>query len=513
MTTQDDNLISIRLSSDRLEASLVIMPGIDRNYVSADVALAKALSQAIQPGPKLNQSISEAINAFNSHDLESYGEFRYLVAEGQPSEDGVDGQFVLEPDLEAIHEHSKKRVIENGPPAESDSADETLDHRERSTLMVVKAGQRLGQVQRATDGIDGTDVCGNTIRAKAGKQAPVTFDSQTIELHENGAVIAKIAGQLVIEHNSVHISPSLIINDYVDYSTGNIDFPGNIEVHRGIRDCFEVTSGKSIKVMGLVEAADLVAARNIELPGGISGREKGTLHAGRDLIAHYLNGAECRVGRNLVVDKEICDCDIFVIGNVRSPSATIMGGHLSALGACEFQQVGSEAGSHTVISLGRADALDELVRDSLGLIKKLADKAAKAHAQMQELRDDPDASSLKAEMMTTLQFEAAEAEAKIVPIKDALQAAYTLIKDNCEPVLTVQGMLCQDTDIRAGGTRAVFKQCLKGPIAIKLDEQGEMICLDLNTGGITPVKNLATLSPDQTSYRFQDLSAEFRKSA
>ncbi len=60
-----------------------------------------------------------------------------------------------------------------------------LDHRERSTLMVVKAGQRLGQIQRATDGIDGTDVCGNTIRAKAGKQAPVTFDSQTIELHEN----------------------------------------------------------------------------------------------------------------------------------------------------------------------------------------------------------------------------------------------------------------------------------------------------------------------------------------
>ncbi len=190
-----------------------------------------------------------------------------------------------------------------------------------------------------------------------------------------------------------------------------------------------------------------------------------------------------------------------------------MGGHLSALGACEFQQVGSEAGSHTVISLGRADALDELVRDSLGLIKKLADKAAKAHAQMQELRDDPDASSLKAEMMTTLQFEAAEAEAKIVPIKEALQAAYTLIKDNCEPVLTVQGMLCQDTDVRAGGTSAVFKQSLKGPIAIKLDEQGEMICLDLNTGGITPVKNLATLSPDQTSYRFQDLPAEFRKSA
>ncbi len=99
-------------------------------------------------------------------------------------------------------------------------------------------------------------------------------------------------------------------------------------------------------------------------------------------------------------------------------------------------------------------------------------------------------------MMTTLQFEAAEAEARLCRSRTR-RAAYTLIKDNCEPVLTVQGMLCQDTDVRAGGTGAVFKQCLKGPIAIKLDEQGEMICLDLNTGGITPVKNLATLTrPD-----------------
>ena len=513
MTAQDDNLISIKLSSDRLEASLVIMPGIDRNYVNSDVALAKALSQAIQPGPRLSVQITEALKAFEAHDLEKYGEFRFLVAEGHPSEEGTDGRFLLEPDLEAIFELSKKRALEGGKQSKPQHGEETFDHHNRTTLMVVKAGQRIGQIQRATDGIDGTDVCGNTIRAKAGKQTPIKFDSQSIECHDNGAVIAKIAGQLVIEHESVHICPSLVIEGYVDFTTGNIDFPGNIEVHKGIRDCFEVTSGKSITITGLVEAADLMAARDIELLGGISGREKGTVHAGRDVLAHYLNGADCRVGRNLVVDKEICDCKVIVTGNVRSPSATIMGGHLATLGSCDFGQVGSEAGSHTIISLGRADSLDGMVRDSLMLIKKLSEKAAKAKAQIQELRDDPDASSLKAEMMTSLQFEASEAEAKMMPLKEALKATYKLSEEKSEPVLTVQEMLCQGAEVRAGGVRAVFTQTLKGPLSIKLDEIGEMICLDLKSGGVTPVKNVAKMSPDETSFNRQDLPTELRKSA
>ncbi len=61
------------------------MPGIDRNYVSARCRAGQSTLAGDPAGPKLNQSISEAINAFNSHDLESYGEFRYLVAEVSPA--------------------------------------------------------------------------------------------------------------------------------------------------------------------------------------------------------------------------------------------------------------------------------------------------------------------------------------------------------------------------------------------------------------------------------------------
>lgn len=513
MANDDDQLISIRLTSDRLEASLIITPGIDRSYVTTDVVLAKALSQALQPSPKLSKQIEEALKAFADHNFESLGEFKHVIATGQPSEDGQDGSFTLEPELQQIYDYSKKRLSnENAPPNDA-AKGEALDHYNRTMLMVVKSGQRIGQVNVATDGTDGIDVCGNTIRAKPGKQNPNKFDAQTIECHDSGAVLSKIAGQLIIEHDSYHISPTLTVDSYVDYSTGNIDFPGNVEVRKGVRDCFQIVSGKSITVGGLVEAAELVATRDIELLGGIAGRDKGTIHAGRDLIARYLNGSVCRVGRDLIVDKEICDCQVAVTGNLCSPTATIIGGHIASLGSCQIAQIGSEAGTHTVISLGRADTLDGFIGQSLSIIKKLSEKASKTKAQMKELRDSPDASSLKAEMMTSLQFEASEAEAKMVPLKDALRATLKLIDSNCEPVLQVQNLLCLNTEIRAGGFKAVMKETIKGPLTVRLDDVGELILQDQSSGSVLPLKNFAKMSPDETSYNRSDMPSELRKSA
>ncbi len=513
MANDDDQLISIRLSSDRLEASLVVTPGIDRSYVTSDVVLAKALSQALQPNPRLSKQIEEALKAFAEHDFQGKGEFKFVIATGQPSEEGLDSSFTLEPELQQIYDYSKNRHTDEKDAPKAKAEGEALDHYNRTMLMVVKSGQRIGQVQTATDGSDGIDVCGNTIRAKPGKQNSIKFDAQTIECHDNGSVLSKIAGQLVIEHDGYHISPSLTVDAYVDYSTGNIDFPGNVEVRKGVRDCFQIVSGKSITVSGLVEAAELVATRDIELLGGISGREKGTVHAGRDLIARYLNSSDCRVGRDLIVDKEICDCRVAVTGNVCSPTATIIGGHIASLGSCQIAQIGSEAGTHTVISLGRADTLDGFIGQSLAIIKKLGEKASKAKAQIKELRDSPDASSLKAEMMTSLQFEASEAEAKIMPLKEALRATMKLIDSKCSPVLNVQTMLCHDTEIRAGGFKAVLRESIKGPLTVRIDDIGELVLHDQTSGSVLPLKNFAKMSPDETSYNRSDMPSELRKSA
>lgn len=511
MSSSDDALISIKLSADRLHAHLVVMPGIDRAYVSADVALAKALSQALRPGPQLSGRIKKALEAFEKHDLGTQGEFRAALAEGTSAVDGEDGRFALEPELETIHLLSLTKAAAKEQQPTKPSTDETLDHRSRTTLMVVKAGQRIGTIAKATEGTDGIDVAGNTIKAKPGKSIATKFDAQTIECHEGGAVIAKVAGQLVYEHDDLHVCPTLVVDGYVDYSTGNIDFPGNIEVRKGVRDCFHVVSGRTITVGGLVEAAELTSARDIELLGGIAAREKGRVQAGRDLLTRYLNGAAVHVGRNLVVEREICDCTVAVTGNITSPKAAVMGGTLSAMGRCEIAQAGSEAGAHTVICIGRADTLDGLVSQSLRIIGKLEEKIGAAKKQIRDLRADPDASSIKAEMMTSLQFEASECEAKLMPLKESLRATLKLIDSKAEAVLHVHEYLYSGVEIRAGGHKAVLTQSLKGPLTVTLDENGELVCTDLTSGSVKALRSVAKVTPDDTTFSRTGLPEDLRK--
>lgn len=513
MTDQDYQYISVRLAANALEATLQVQRAAARETVTEEVVLAKAVAASLIAGPPLVLGIKGALEAFASHDLNTSGDFVATLIKGRPAEDGQDATFVLEPDLGAIFAQSKRRTQPQTGDEARATTDGSFDHYARTTLMVVRTGQRIGRLNSATDGTDGFDVCGHTLHAKPGRSVTLKFDPQTIDCAQDGVVVAKVAGQLIIQNDSVLISPRLSIEGYVDYSTGNIDFPGSIEVRKGIRDCFQVSAGRSITVEGLVEAAELSSARDIQLLGGISGRGKGSVYAGRDLRARYLNRSHCRVGRDLIVDKEICECVVAVSGSVVSPSVTVMGGELASLGACDIAQAGSEGGTHTVISLGRADTLEAIVAQSLAIIKKVGDKAGAARAQLHELQNTAERSAQQVDLMTSLQFEISEADAKTAHLREALRATLGLIESRSVTVLRVQELLCQGTEIRAGGIKALLTRSVKGPLTVSLNASGEMICTDQRTGSVTPMKDLARLSADETSYNRGDLPSEFRKAA
>ena len=61
------------------------------------------------------------------------------------------------------------------------------------------------------------------------------------------------------DRKSAKVSNTLEIDQNVDFSTGNIDFPGNVIVHRSVKDCFTVKARDDIEVRGLIEAATLIA--------------------------------------------------------------------------------------------------------------------------------------------------------------------------------------------------------------------------------------------------------------
>jgi len=468
-------------------------------------------------GVDLNDLISagtfglmDAIEAYDAHDFSENDTFQHLIAEGQKAVDGECEGFDLTPELQLIHDQAAH--AEADQDATKNKADsETLDHRERSSFMIVKAGQKIGQLTRATDGTDGIDVCGNNIAAKPGTTGAVKLDQNSIEDHEDGSIFAKVAGQVVFEGDSLSISPTLTIAGAIDYSTGNIDFPGNITISKGIKDGFNVEAGKTITACGLVEAASLTSSRDVVLSAGMSGREKGAIYATRDLVAKYLDKCNCQVGRDLVIENDICDCNIVVSHDTKSPAATLMGGELSTLNECELGQVGTESGTKTIVTLGRVPEIDRMVHIALDIVRTCRAKAKECSDRAAELHEDPDYSPTKAEMLTLLQFEEAEHENKIKRLMESIRDALRTT-DTGTPKLTVQKELCQNAEIRIGGQSADITQTIQGPISIWL-ELGEMVCKDLNTGTQVPLSQYATITKATDSYTQEDLPEDLRIAA
>lgn len=513
MTQQDDNKITIQIASNKMEATLALKPGIDPGCLSGEVVMALVLSHAIQPNQEMKQVINQAIESYADHDFTQSETLRVIIAKGCPAIDGDDESFKLTPELQAIYEMSRRRVltVEQAPSPEDKEA-EPLDHRQRSKFMIVQLGQPIGKISPETDGVDGIDVCGNIIPAKPGISTNFKADLNSVESHADGTVYAKVAGRLLLAHDSVSISPTLELTGYVDFSTGNIDFPGNVSVLQGVRDGFLLQSGKTITVSGLVEAAELVAGRDISLKIGIAGRGKGSIFAGRDVQSTYLDACECRVGRDLIIENDINDCKVVVTRNVLSPSATLIGGELAVLGSCELAKTGTPSGTRSIITLGRVPEFDRMISEALKIISLCQTKAQDCINKLAELNADPDCSTTNAEMLTKLQFEASEHESKIEPLMDSIRAALAATKSST-PRLTVHKRLCQNTEIRAGGLSAVIQQDIEGPVEITLDDQGQFICKNLGDSTQVLLGLYATIDKADASFTDDDLPKELLKAA
>ena len=510
MPSDDENAVHVKISPDRLQALVEIEPGTEKEFVTEEVVLAIALTQSVQQSGELNRLIARAVKAYNPASSEPY---EAVIAEGTKPEMGCNGEFHLEADLQQIFEQIQARESEQTESPEA-SDREPQDHHSRSMLMIVKPGQRLGSLTPPTDGVDGIDVSGKTLSTKPGKPADEEFDGESIECRDDHSVVSKIGGQLVIQHGKVLVNPTLDIRGNVDFTTGNIHFPGNIEIHEGVRDCFVVESGESITVAGLVEAATLKAGKDLVLKRGMAARDKGLAEAGRDLKANYLDNVTGQTGRDLLVDKEITNSRISVARQTISPSATIIGGELICAGSCELGQIGTEAGAHTIVAMGRIESVEGLIKEALELIPTLNQRAAHATDQLEQVKSSsPVLSASQAEIVTELQYKAMQAQAKIKPLRRALALANEIIINSTEMVLVVHILLCQGAEIRACGQRARITTNIKGPVRVNLTDGGEFQLTDLNTNSVMEMDQFATIDEDPTAFDREILKAELKPAA
>ncbi|MGP1271774.1 MAG: FapA family protein [Phycisphaerales bacterium] len=505
MSSELENKVRVRLSDNHLTATLQIEAGTDPSLVTEQLLIGVAVARGVPESDALRERIRIAEERYDPAAPER---FELVIAEGTSPRPGENGRFELVPALDEIRERARRirrrfrGADENDTSAsvddrtpDGDPDEPTICHYDRSTLLLVEPGETIGHIIPNTPGVDGVDACGVRLRAKDGVPCTLDIDPETVRRDENGALIALTGGLVQLDEHSISITDTLLIQGHVDFSTGHVEFVGDITVLKGVRDNFCVDARRSLSIEELVEAAEIRAGRDITLRRGMAGRDKGEAHAGRDLAANYLDSCLVRVGRDLKLGKELSACDTVVGRDARCPHATMVGGTLSVARQAEFAQIGSESGTHTLLRLGRLDALEELLAEARAVLDELDRRLEKTAEETARLRSAGRINAGMAEQLTELQFAEASLEERRARVRRAADAAEARIAESTSVDLLVHKRLMHGTEVHAGGWRLELREDLAGPLRLSLDDESQPVITDETTGTSTPAAHFGKLTP------------------
>ncbi|MCI8878794.1 MAG: DUF342 domain-containing protein [Oscillospiraceae bacterium] len=330
-----DALPCFFLSADKLWAWVFVLPpaggGAELSRDLLDQALAK-------------QGISYGLDAKLADRL-SHEEARYfhlhLIAQGKPAFDGSNGNIV------DYFPRSVDRVLQ------VDEYDR-VDYTALNLIHNVKEGEAICRLIKHTEGEPGRTVLNEEIPAKSGKPVPLPKGRNT-EISEDGILLlATISGDVEFTGHSFQVKPVLDIQGNVDFSTGNINFLGDVNIRGDVLSGFTVRAMGNVQVAGVVEAGSSVeAGGDLIVVKGILGDGSAIIRSHRSLFSKYIENSTIYVRENLQTDCVI-NSQIYSDGEVvvRSGRGTIIGGRIWAAKKITAIAVGARSECRTSVALG-----------------------------------------------------------------------------------------------------------------------------------------------------------------
>ena len=141
----------------------------------------------------------------------------------------------------------------------------------------------------------------------------------------------------------------------MNLKTGNIIFLGTVIVTGNVEDGFFVKAQGNIEVKGSVEMANLEAEGDIIVQKGITGRNVGTVKAGKSVYARFIENTVIEAGNMVIVSDGIINSRVDALKRIvcKGKRATIVGGHLRATEEINAKVIGSAvSGTETICEVG-----------------------------------------------------------------------------------------------------------------------------------------------------------------
>ncbi|MDR2633484.1 MAG: FapA family protein [Treponema sp.] len=355
----NDSMVSVSVTDQDMKASITLTPpgpgGIDLSY---ETIISVLKDHRVVYGIK-----EEFLRDFL--DRPSY-RVPVVVAEGSPARNGKDAY------IEYFFKTAQKRV-----PIHEET-DGKVDFRNISTIQNVVKDQPLAKKIPPEEGIMGRTVVGGYLPAKPGTDIELPLGTNVHLGEDRATIISDINGQVMLAAGLINVEPVYTVPGNVNLKTGNIIFLGTVIVTGNVEDGFSVKAQGNIEVKGSVEMADLEAEGDIIVQKGISGRNTGTVKAGKSVYARFIENAVIEAGNMVIVSDGIINSRVDALKRIvcKGKRATIVGGHLRATEEINAKVIGSAAsGTETVCEVGidpkSKKQLDILIRNRVSREKEI----------------------------------------------------------------------------------------------------------------------------------------------
>ena len=279
----------------------------------------------------------------------------------------------------------------------------TVDYRARSHATYVAAGTLIARKIPATPAVTGMNVRGEELPAKDGNDidlaalAGKNTEVQDLDEVPDAALVASVSGNVRHKGRKIEVEGVLVLQQDVDFRSGNIDFPGPVTVRGDVASGFVLRAAGEVQIAGNVDGATVIAEGDVTVQGGFLAEAEGhhgRIESGGTVRVGFVEGGVVVARGDVVVARELMRSRVQAGGSVRVEGAgRIRGGHVVAYRDVRAGAIGSPIGTSTVVAAGCSGLpanVSDLLREDHRSTQPTPDLA---ESQTGSGETEPDASS------------------------------------------------------------------------------------------------------------------------
>jgi len=387
--------VAVRIAPDGMEAFLTVSPPRGGGLAVTAAQVALTLTKAGVVYGVDNAAVEQTVRDCAQALPQEPGRRPVIVARGKYPLRGQDATVTYNEMLQTPSGYPQIR------------ADGKADYFQLNLVRNVAVGTVLATRQPATKGTPGTSVTGATVAALDGKEVPLRAGKGARIAEDGMSVVSETAGHAVLGiDGKIAVSPIFEIRGDVDASTGHIDFVGTVVVRGNVNQGFSVRAEQNVEIHGGIDGGIVEAGGDISVMYGIQGAGRGRVVAGGQIKCRFMENAEVRCHRDLIVSDGILHSRVRSGGKVTVTGrrGSIIGGQIKAKDEVSSRIIGSNLSTTTDIEVGISpEARDELetVRRALAEAEDGFRKSQQAVALLRDIeaRNPQEFSQQKREML------------------------------------------------------------------------------------------------------------------